>query len=58
MNAINQIYAPLATTKSPVYKERLVILCDRCHITKEDDYNKFIAGYKLEENTDIFILPV
>jgi hypothetical protein len=43
MNAINVVYAPLA--QSPIYKDKLVILCDHPHTTKQTDFDNFVTSY-------------
>ena len=58
MNWINHLYCPLATGSNPIYKWKVVILCDKTHTENEWEFNKFLAWYKLKENEDIFILPV
>jgi hypothetical protein len=57
MSAINTVFAPLA--QSPIYRDRLVILCDKPHPTKQADFDSFINSYRwLVDQKQIFILPV
>ncbi len=57
MNGINQVFCPLATWDNPIYKWKVVILCDKTHATNEADFDKFTKAYKLVTNEDIFTLP-
>lgn len=55
MNAINMAFTPLYQT--PVYKDRLVLLCDKPGPQKETDFKKFRAGYpRLQDGDQIFVL--
>jgi putative ATP-dependent endonuclease of OLD family len=57
MNAINVVYAPLA--QNPIYRDRLIILCDRPHATKQKDFDLFTGAYgSLISNGQLHILPV
>jgi hypothetical protein len=57
MNAINTVYAPLA--QNSIYRDRLVILCDLAHPTKQKDFEKFVNSYKeLVSNNQLHILPI
>lgn len=57
MNAINAVYAPLA--QNPIYQDRLIILCDKPHATKQPDFDRFIAAYPaLVSNNQLHALPV
>lgn len=58
MEAINRAYVPLGIN-NPVYKDKLVILCDRPQTQKkENDVKKFLEAYQsLEANNQFFILP-
>jgi hypothetical protein len=57
MNAINSVYAPLA--QNPIYRDKLVILCDRPHTTKQKDFDNFVTDYpKLTTNHQLHVLPV
>ncbi|KKQ77221.1 MAG: hypothetical protein UT00_C0017G0008 [Parcubacteria group bacterium GW2011_GWA1_38_7] len=58
MEAINAVYVPLGVT-SPVYKGRLVILCDKPKDKKrEDDKKRFLsANNHLESNKQYFESP-
>ena len=58
MDAINTAYIPLGVT-SPVYKERLIILCDKPKTTvKENDKNSFLnSNAHLKNNGQYFELP-
>lgn len=58
MEAINAAYVPLGVT-SPVYKDRLVILCDKPKDKKrEEDKKRFLLSNKhLESNSQYFELP-
>ncbi|HWU75815.1 MAG TPA: hypothetical protein VN043_04875, partial [Rhodanobacter sp.] len=44
MNAINVAFTPLYQT--PVYRERLVILCDKPSAERDADYQQFRRSYK------------
>lgn len=59
MDAINTAYIPLGVT-SPVYKETLIILCDKPKTTtKENDKNSFLnSNPHLVTNNQYFELPV
>lgn len=57
MNAINAVYSPLA--QNPIYRDRLIILCDRPHPSKQADFDKFQDAYPaLAKNNQLHILPV
>ncbi len=58
MNAIDKIYCPLVVWSSAIYKWKIVILCDKAHADKKEDYEWFIKSYKLVVDEDIFSLPV
>lgn len=56
MDAINTAFTPLNQT--PVYRDRLVILCDRPHAERAADFEKFTKGYPhLEENKQLIVAP-
>jgi len=55
MNAINVAFTPLYQT--PVYKERLVLLCDKPNPQNKADFRKFREGYpELKDGEQIFVL--
>jgi hypothetical protein len=56
MNAINMAFTPLYQTS--VYKERLVLLCDKpSNAKKEEDFRKFRDGYRgLKDGEQMFLL--
>ncbi|WP_454060831.1 ATP-dependent nuclease [Candidatus Nitrospira salsa] len=55
MNAINIVFTPLYQT--PVYKQRLVLLCDKPHSTKEEDFLKFRQAYpSIKDEEQFFVL--
>jgi putative ATP-dependent endonuclease of the OLD family len=57
MGAINTVFAPLS--QNPIYRDRLVILCDRPHPSKQADFDNFIGSYRwLLDHRQIFLLPV
>jgi len=58
MEAINKAYVPLGID-NPVYKDKLVILCDKPETQKkENDIKKFLdANPSLETNGQFFLLP-
>ncbi len=57
MNAINSVYAPLA--QNPIYKDRLVILCDHPHPTKQAGFDTFKDAYPaLISNEQLHVLPM
>lgn len=43
MDAINNIFIPLY--KTPVYKDRLIILCDKPNEVQKENYNKFVTDH-------------
>ncbi|HTV08488.1 MAG TPA: AAA family ATPase [Candidatus Aquilonibacter sp.] len=56
MDGINAVYAPLAL--NPIYKDRLVILCDHPHPGKMSDFDRFKNSYKtLVANGQLHVLP-
>lgn len=56
MHAINLVLVPLFHT--PVYKERLVVLCDKPHQTKEKDFEDFRRAYQaLVERGQLVVSP-
>lgn len=57
MNAVNIAFTPLYLT--PVYKGRLVLLCDKPRPEKEADFKKFREAYPgLKDGDQIFMLDV
>ncbi|WP_447731674.1 ATP-dependent nuclease [Rhodanobacter soli] len=44
MNAISVAFAPLAHT--PVYRDRLIVLCDQPSAGRQRDFNAFMGAYK------------
>jgi putative ATP-dependent endonuclease of OLD family len=57
MEAINNALLPLHL--SPMYKERLVILCDKPNADQEEDHAKFLATFPyLTANKQIHVLHV
>lgn len=56
MDSINKAFVPLHA--SPVYKERLIILCDTPNETRRADFAQFKTAYDyLETNGQIFVIP-
>lgn len=56
MNGINKVYITL--TLNPVYKEKLVIMCDTPHPDKQTDFNNFTSAYSaLIPNGQLLIIP-
>lgn len=56
MDAINKVFAPLST--SPVYKERVVILCDTPNPTHVADFQQFKTAYDyLEPSGQLLVIP-
>lgn len=56
MYAINVAFTPLY--KTPVYKDRLVILCDKPNENQRNDYDKFVKAYPIIlENGQLITLP-
>ena len=56
MNGINTVFAPL--NLSGIYRDRLVILCDSPHPTKQADYDDFKRSYSsVVANGQMFTLP-
>lgn len=57
MDAINTAFTPLNQT--PIYRDRLVILCDKPNEQREADFERFVSGYPhLKENGQIVVAPV
>lgn len=57
MDAVNTAFTPLDQT--PVYRERLVILCDKPNERRAKDFEKFRTGYPhLEANNQLVVAPV
>lgn len=57
MDAINTAFTPLNQT--PVYRDRLVVLCDKPSAQREKDFEKFCNGYPhLKNNGQLFVAPV
>lgn len=57
MDAINTAFTPLNQT--PIYKDRLIVLCDKPNAQREKDYGKFCMGYPhLQKNGQLFTAPV
>lgn len=55
MNAINITFTPLYQT--PVYKERLVIICDKPVPKREADFKSFRAAYPgMKDGEQVFVL--
>lgn len=56
MNAINTVFAPLA--QNPIYRNKLVILCDHPHSSKQADFEEFTRNYPwLVRQSQLFVLP-
>jgi putative ATP-dependent endonuclease of OLD family len=56
MDAINTIFTPLNQT--PVYRNCLVLLCDKPNAAQQKEYEKFRMGYPhLKDDEQIFIQP-
>ena len=56
MDSINFLLAPLA--QNPVYKNRLVILCDAPRPERLGDFNRFLQSYPhLQSQAQIYALP-
>lgn len=57
MDAINAAFTPLNQT--PVYKDRLVILCDKPSLQRSNDFDRFRNGYPaLEDSNRLIVAPV
>lgn len=57
MNAINAVYSPLA--QNPIYRDKLIILCDHPHPSKQADFDSFKGAYPaLTINDQLHTLPV
>jgi putative ATP-dependent endonuclease of the OLD family len=57
MEALNLVFRPL--DKSPIYGNRLVILCDAPHDEKKESFRAFKAQHsKLEKRKQLYVLPV
>ncbi len=55
MSKIFDVYKTIYAT--PIYKDKVILLCDKPNSTKEDDYNRFISDFSLQEDNDVFTLP-
>ncbi len=56
MNAINRVYAPLA--QNSIYRDRLVIVCDSPHPSKQKDFDQFTNSYEdMVNNKQLYVLP-
>jgi len=57
MNAINAVFVPLA--QNPIYRDKLIILCDFPHPSKQADFEQFKKVYNaLVGNNQLHVLPV
>ena len=57
MDAINTAFTTLNQT--PIYRERLVILCDKPNEKRKADFEKFTNGYPhLQKNSQLVVAPV
>jgi predicted ATPase len=57
MDAINTAFTPLNQT--PVYRDRIVILCDKPNEQRAADFEKFVRGYShLQQNNQLVVAPV
>lgn len=54
MDAINKVFAPLAHT--PVYRERLVVLCDKPSPEKQTDFENFKKAYRPYFDREQFVV--
>ncbi len=55
---IHKVFTPLATCDNPIYKEKVVIICDKPNSKQEAKYKIFREGYPyLKEDDQIFVLP-
>jgi predicted ATP-binding protein involved in virulence len=55
MNAINAVFASLA--QNPIYRDKLVILCDHPHPSKQADFDEFVRNYpRLVQQSQLFVL--
>jgi putative ATP-dependent endonuclease of the OLD family len=50
MDAINKVLLPIR----PIYKEKLVLLCDDPNSQQESDFSNFVSSYSLTEGEDYF----
>lgn len=58
LHGVHKMYAPLATSPAPIYKEKVVIMCDHPNQQNQKKYDQFRAGYPyLKEGEQLFILP-
>lgn len=56
MDAINTAFVPLNQT--PVYRDRLVVLCDMPNAQRKNDFDRFVASYPhLSESGRLVIAP-
>lgn len=55
MDRINQCFAPLSKT---IYKDKLIILCDKPGDNRQKDFDNFCTSYSfLKTNNQLFVLP-
>ena len=58
LHAVHKLFAPLAGSDNPIYKDRAVILIDKPNDTQKTKYEKFKTGYPyLFKNNQILELP-
>lgn len=56
MDAINTAFTPLNQT--PIYKDRLIVLCDKPSPQRQKDFAKFCSGYPhLQKNDQLLTAP-
>lgn len=54
MNAISVAFSPLAHT--PVYRDRLVVLCDKPSVGRQRDFDLFMASYREHDERGQFVV--
>ena len=59
LHAVHKLFAPLAGSDNPIYKNKAVILIDKPNDKQKTKYEKFETGYPyLFKNKQVFRLPV
>jgi predicted ATP-dependent endonuclease of OLD family len=58
MLSVHRLFVPIATSRNPIYKEKVVIVCDKPNATQETKYRQFRDGYPyIQDNEQLFVIP-
>lgn len=58
MLSVHRLFVPIATSRNPIYKEKVVIICDKPNVTQETKYRQFRDGYPyIQDNEQLFVIP-